>query len=158
MVPGGESRGEGRRERRGCVHTGLASCHSPSCQWLRGPVLNLEEQLCEPGSSWHSASLTWGPEEKPGPCSLLPPLPLLQLARGRVQGWNLSGKGMTAWPPTQPCGLRAPVHRRGLSCLAQGHLALLWALCPSQPSVADKAWAEGGSHTHTHLLRSQVQP
>lgn len=118
--------------------TGLASLYSPSCQWLRGPVPNPEEQLHEPGSSWPRAPLTPGP----GPCSLLPPLPLLQLARGRLHGWDLGSKGLTAQPLPGPRRCWAPVHRCGLSYVTQGRLALFWAPCPPQPTVADKAWAE----------------
>lgn len=122
-VSGAESRGEGRRERSGYIHTGLASCHSPSCQRLCGPVLSPEEQMCETRSSWPSAPLTWGPEEEPGPCSLLPPLPRLQLACGGPWGWDLSSKGLRAWAPPSHVGSRHLC--AGVACPASLKDALL---------------------------------
>lgn len=92
-----------------------------------------------PGPAGRASPLTRGPEEEPGPCSLLPLLPLLQSTRG----WDLSRKGLTAQPLPSHVGSEDLGTRCGSSCLTQGHLALLWAWCPSQPTVADKAWAEG---------------
>lgn len=94
--------------------------------------------------------LTWGPEEKPGPCSLLSALSSLQLACGEVPGWALG----SSCPAMRA---QTPVHRCASSFLAQGHLIPLWAVCPAQPTAADKAGA-GGKLTHTHLPRSRPQP
>lgn len=136
IVSGGNHRGEGRRKRQGGVHIASLPYHSPSCQQLCGPVRHPEEQLCEPKSSWEDAPLTWGPEEEPGPSSLLLALPLLQLARGGVQGWTLSSSCLAT-------GAKTPVYRCDLPCLAQGRLTLPWARCPAQPLAADKAQARG---------------
>lgn len=132
----GRSSGEGRG--REVAGSALASVphHPASCQQPWGPVRHPEEQLCEPKSSWSDTPLTWGPEEEPWSCSLLPPQPLLQLACRGVQGWALSSSCLAVRAQT-------PVYRCGSSCLAQGCLTLLWAPCPAQPTATDKARAEG---------------
>lgn len=99
-------------------------------------VRSLQEQLCEPKSSWGVTPLTWGPEEEPGHCSLLSCLPLLLLACGGDQGGMLSSYCPATWA-------QSTCAQVWLLLCHQAHLPLLRAPCPSQPTVTDKGQVEG---------------
>lgn len=140
-MSGRRSRGEGRKGRSGwSTQASLPITLLPASSSRDLPGVH-KSSCVSPSPAGGTPPLTWGPEEKPGPCSLLSALSSLQLACGEVPGWALG----SSCPAVKA---QTPVHRCASSFLAQGHLIPLWAACPAQPTAADKAGAGGEADAH----------